>query len=388
MDHRHHPKIEVRRFRGREPKSELPPDELTAISRAALGQFTVERLMAYGLTHADAMELRGRVAAGEDWQDTALSIADSLEATLAEDSAPLSRINILYRASALVRMAQVMMIEDSEERRSIFVRASALFAEAAHLAGTPERLEVETNHGPLVAWAYRPIARPVGVAIVIGGIEGWAMDFAELSRWLAQRRVEAWAVDGPGQGESRFSHGHYLHPRWREVYKELVSHIKQCQPDLPVAIIGSSVGGTLAFEIAANDPRIDICVSNGGPICGSTILGKQEAKVPKKRMMCGSDISADKADAIWSNIDVRNVRGHIACPVLIIHGQRDPLISDKEMQDIFFCIASKEKRMISFSDGDHCIYNHADDKHITMTDWVSNKLRELAEGSTAAAVSV
>ena len=387
LDQSHSPVIETRRFVGNAQQAGLSVEELTTISRAALGQFTVQRLMAYGLTHADAMELRGRVGSGEDWQTAAISIADDLRATLTGNSLPLSRANVLYRASALMRMAQVMMIEDTEERQLIFDHASRYFADAARLAGDAVRKEVLTSYGALLAWVYRPHTDPVGVAIVIGGIEGWAMDFAEMSRWLAQRGVETWAVDGPGQGESRFRHGHYLHPHWRDVYKELVNHIKQCGMAMPLAVIGSSVGGTLAFEIAANDPRISLCVSDGGTVSGSTVLGKQEATVPKKQMMCGPNFDAEEADAIWSDIDVRKVGANLACPVLIIHGQRDPLICDEEMQEIFSCLASVDKQMIRFSDGDHCVYNHADDKHIAIADWVAIKLRQVDKAGMSATVS-
>lgn len=378
--------IQFHAFKGRDQNRFLAAEELPAVSRAALGQFTVERLMAYGLTHADAIELRGRVSAGEEWREAALSIAEDLQAQLHERSTSLSRINILYRSSAMLRMAQVMMIEDTDERRAIFCEAARLFALAAGLQSNPVRCEVTTRHGILVSWRYCSDTDPVGIALVIGGIEGWAMDFAELSRWLSLRGVEAWALDGPGQGESRFLHGHYLNAHWREAYEDVISYVRELRPDVPLAVVGSSVGGTLALEIAAHDPRVDICVSNGGPISGNTILGRQEAKVPKKQMMCGPQSSSHDADAIWSGIDVRNIGARVTCPVLIVHGQRDPLISDQEVQEIYSCLASSDKHMITFSDGDHCIYNHADDKHIVMTDWISVKLRELHESNPEQAV--
>jgi alpha-beta hydrolase superfamily lysophospholipase len=213
------------------------------------------------------------------------------------------------------------------------------------------------------------------------------MDFAELSRWLAQRGVEVWSVDGPGQGESRFSHGHYLHKHWREAFRELISYIKVRTHGLPVGIVGSSVGGTLAFEIAASEPRIGLCCSNGGPMSGSTILGQQEAKVPKKRMMCGPHVDAATADEIWSSIDVSKIGSRVTCQVLVIHGNRDPLISDDEMQRLFSSLASLDKQMIMFSDGDHCIYNHADDKYVAIADWVTKGLRKLNHQAASTALS-
>src|ERR1700722_17930123 len=101
--------VQRRYFSGREEGGALPIASLATESRAALGQFSIERLMAYGLSHADGVELRGRVAAGETWRDVALSLADNLQVTIGSDDTVASRINVLYRASAMMRMAQVMM---------------------------------------------------------------------------------------------------------------------------------------------------------------------------------------------------------------------------------------------------------------------------------------
>jgi alpha-beta hydrolase superfamily lysophospholipase len=368
--------IDAREFRGRNAGALLPVDTLVTESRAALGQYSLERLMAYGLSHADATELRGRVNAGEAWRPAALDIAQAHKALICEHSTTPTKINLLYRSSAMTRMAQAMMIEDTGERRAIFLDAAYLFECAARLSGDRARDTISTSFGPIVSWRFSAVGRQVGAVLVIGGIEGWAMDFAELSSWLARRGLEVWAVDGPGQGESRLVYGHYLHRDWRTAYREVIAHIAAHVPGQPLGIIGSSVGGTLAFEIAAVEPAIAACCSNGGPQSGMTILGQQEAKVPKKRMMCGPHVANDAADLIWGNIDAITSGRQVECPVLIIHGQRDPLIPDEEMAQIFAGLASQNKTMITFSDGDHCVYNHADDKHGAICDWMVARLAE------------
>ena len=118
-------------FRGRNTDPHVPIEALSTVSRAALGQYTLERLMAYGLSHADAMELRGRVSAGEPWRDAALDIASTQLKLVGESSATPSKANLLYRSSAMTRIAQTMMVEDTDERRSIFADAADLFGRAA-----------------------------------------------------------------------------------------------------------------------------------------------------------------------------------------------------------------------------------------------------------------
>ena len=177
-----------------------PAADLSEESQAALRQLSLERLIAYGVHHADAMVLRGRVQAGEPWQEVTTSLAANLTAPLmlgAETAA--SRISRRFRASALLRMSQMMMFDDNEERRSIFAEAARLFTEASELAGDRQRMIIDCRGSPLVGWLY-PATNAVGQAIVIGGIEGWAMDFAEMGAQFARRGVTTLLLDGPGQG--------------------------------------------------------------------------------------------------------------------------------------------------------------------------------------------
>jgi hypothetical protein len=49
-------------------------------------------------------------------------------------------------------------------------------------------------------------------------------------------------------------------------------------------------------------------------------------------------------------------------------------VSTEDAQGVFEWAESADKQMVIFSDGDHCVYNHADDKHNLISDWISNRL--------------
>lgn len=42
--------------------------------------------------------------------------------------------------------------------------------------------------------------------------------------------------------------------------------------------------------------------------------------------------------------------------------------------------------MVVFSDGDHCVYNHADDKNDLIADWVADRLEGARPGVGADAL--
>jgi alpha-beta hydrolase superfamily lysophospholipase len=365
----------VRQFSGARAMAFVEPgDNLSPESQAALRQLSVERLMEYGVRHADVIELRARVASGEVWQsvatdlaETCLMLADAKEATAA------TRANMLYRASALLRMSQMMMLVDSAERSAIYQRAGIIFREAAKLTGDRDVVTIETRSGPLSGWRYLPPSgRAVGRVLVTGGVEGWAMDFAAMGPALAARDMEVLLLDAPGHGESRMLLGHYLTREWLGAYRDVVDWLDSSGTRLPIGVIGNSMGGSFAMHLAASDPRIMACCDNGGTTAPT--FARPNAAFFRKMMAHVGTHSEDEAVAVWGTVKPADPDNPVRCPLLVVHGGRDPLISGDDATNLFNRAQSQDKEMVIFSDGDHCIYNHSDDKHALIGDWIRSRL--------------
>jgi pimeloyl-ACP methyl ester carboxylesterase len=351
--------------------AEIAPD-ISEESQAALRQLSLERLMAYGVDHADAMELRTRVQSGEGWQAAATDLASRLTApdlALAIETAA-TRAGRLYRASALLRMSQMMMFLDNGERREIFAEAARLFEEAALLSGDRDRMIIEGDSGPLVGWMY-PAAATIGQVIVIGGIEGWAMDFGAMGVEFAKRGLDALLLDGPGQGESRLRFGHLLSARWEEDYACVISALARRSP-LPIGFVGNSMGGAVAVHVAARDSRIKACCDNGG---SSRPGGPRPFNSFFRKMMAHAGATtADQAYAVWGTVDPIASAHPLTCPLLVVQGGNDPVVTMEHAERMLDRAQSPDKRLELFSDGDHCIYNHSDDKHALIGDWMASRL--------------
>nr|WP_240982144.1 alpha/beta fold hydrolase [Streptomyces sp. S3(2020)] len=366
-------------FVGSRAETEEAMSRLSVESQAGLRQFSLERMTGYGVDYADAVELRARVIEGQDWHSAATELAGvclrRAEGTAGAAGKP-TQVTYLRRASALLRMSQMMMLSDTAERRVIFARAAELYARAAEASGDRERVTIHTDSGPLVGWLVPAGDTAVGSAIVIGGVEGWAMDFDSIGEALAARGVDALLLDGPGQGETRLAHAHYLTTEWRDAYGRAVDFLDGRSPGRPIGFIGNSMGGSVAMAVAAQDTRIRACVDNGGIHAPWLVPPTMGTFFSKMVAACGTG-DPDRAVDVWKTVTPLADGPNTGYPLLVVQGGADPMISTDLAQILLQGAPTADKRMVIFSDGNHCVYNHKHDRDALIADWMTARLRGL-----------
>lgn len=353
--------------------------------QAGLRQYSLERMTGYGIDYADAIELRARIIAGESWQETAQALGERAVAA-AECGDPetcrSTRRTMYHRASALFRMSQALMLAESDERRSIVKRSVELY-EAAVENGLPrEHVHIETACGTMSGWFIESSAdEQVGIAIVIGGVEGWAMDFDVMGEALAARGIATLLLDAPGQGESRILNRHFLTAQWDGCFGTAVDWCAGRAPGLPIGLVGNSMGGSLTIAIANQDPRIAACVNNGGIIkpslgrmAGETFFGKMVAFTGIEGEDC-----EERAVEVWDTVEPLKPGLNANYPLLVVQGGRDPLVADGHGKLFMAQVPTSRKEMEYFSDGIHCIYNHVSDRDAVIGDWLRARLTEAAD---------
>ena len=352
-----------------------PVTPLSDESEAALRQLTLQRLMGYSVEYGDAGELRKLVELGVPWKEAATAVADHHLARLDDPHQRLSaqsRRDLLIRVSALLRMSQMMMLSDSDGRRDIYRHSARLFFEAFTADPHCERVSVDFGEKCMVGW-FAGCGKAVAPSVlIIGGIEGWAMDLLSLGEALQKRGIHTLLLDGPGQGETRFDHRHFLDENWCEAYSAAITFLTERSGGAPVGVLGNSVGGGLAMKLAAFDPRIAACCDNGG-LRNPLVHRERKGFFPKVVAFCG-DATADEAERIWRTVELTPESLGMACPLLIVHGALDPMVSVEEVTDFLGWATSPDKHLRIFADGDHCIYNHPADKHDLIGDWFLDRL--------------
>jgi esterase/lipase len=344
-------------------------------SEAALRQLTLQRLMGYSVEYGDAGELRKLVELGVPWKEAATAVADQLLQRLNDRGLPHSaqgRRGLLIRISALLRMSQMMMLSDSDERREIYRHAAKLFLEAFTVDPHCERVTIDFSGKPMVGWCLGTGEAAAASVLVIGGIEGWGMDLLSLGEALQQRGINALLLDGPGQGETRFDHHHFLDEKWREAYSAAITFLVGRSGGAPVGVLGNSVGGGLAMKLAAFDRRIAACCNNGG-LRNPLVHRERKGFFPKVAAFCGG-APAEDVERVWGTVELTPGSIDMTCPLLIVHGGLDPMVSVEDVTDFLGWATSPDKQLRIFADGDHCIYNHPADKHALIGDWFLDRL--------------
>jgi pimeloyl-ACP methyl ester carboxylesterase len=149
--------------------------------------------------------------------------------------------------------------------------------------------------------------------------------------------------------------------------------MERLEPRLPIGFIGNSMGGAVAMHLAAREPRIVACCDNGGPLDP----GRARAMTVTMKMAAHlGDVSPEFAIEVWKSIVPADPTKPLKCPLLVVHGALDPLVPTAEAEAIFASGVAADRNMFEYSDGDHCIYNHADDKHALICDWMASRLSE------------
>lgn len=375
--------IHNRTYQGKVEETSAIIDALSPDSQAGLRQFSLERMTGYGVDYADAIELRSRIIAGEPWLETAQALAhDALAAAERTDipASDASKARLYYRASALLRMSQALMLEDNDARRDIVRRAVDCYSRATELGIAREHVHIETPEGKLSGWFVEATTDVIGTAIVFGGVEGWAMDFDVVGDAMAARGIATLLIDAPGQGESRILNKHFLTPDWMESLRKAVDFVEARTPGKPIGIVGNSMGGGIAIALTANEPRIAACINNGGIIKPS--LGRMAGPTFFRKMIAFTGIEGDnleeRAAAIWDHIQPLKPGVNADYPLLVVQGGRDLLVSDDHGKMFMAMAPTSNKVMEYFSDGIHCIYNHLADRDIVMADWMRARLVEAA----------
>jgi len=376
--------IHARNYAGKTMETDAVIDALAPEAQAGLRQYSLERMTGYGVNYSDAIELRSRIVAGEAWQKAAQALAEEALAAAQRKEPPASRATRLeayHRASALMRMSQALMLEDNELRRGIVQESVDYYAKAVELGLLREHVHIDTPEGKLSGWfVASTINETVGTAIVIGGVEGWAMDFDVMGDAMAARGIATLLLDAPGQGESRILNNHYLTSGWLECFRSAIDWCETRLPDKPIGLVGNSMGGAIAIAMANQDARVAACINNGGIIkpslgrmAGPTFFGKMIAFTGLE----GENLE-ERAAEVWDHIEPLKAGPNAHYPLLVVQGGHDPLVADEHGKMFMSMVPTSEKRMEYFSDGIHCIYNHLSDRDMVMGDWLRARLIEAA----------
>jgi len=348
-----------------------------AATTAALRQFSLHRLLAYGVEAGDALRLMDLAAEGNSWRGSALALADQLLVRADDADLPRtvrSQADLFARASALQRISQVMDLDNTPDRRATYLAAAANFATARAHDRRYEHVVIDTVGGPVAAWVITPETEgPHPVVLVHGGVDGWSMDWEGTALPLVEEGFVAVVLDGPGQGETRFVHQHYLTPHWLASYEQICDYLLHRAAGMPVAAVGNSMAGALVVLIASRYPIFSAVCSNGPVISmASTLVRRSYAR--KLGTFCGEASTDEQVRAVFESMELSADRIELTCPFLLLQGDSDPMVSLEDGERLLDQVPSPDKHMALFERGEHVINRYPADKHHVTRTWLRDRI--------------
>ena len=337
----------------------------------------VQRLLGSGMRWDDALAIHAMSSERVGWDRAAEWLGERNVREAKAARTPVGRRAFFRFASACYRVGQAALPADTDRKRALHAMMVEAFGRAAALDEPPtEKVEIAWRGGRLCGWLARPAGvQAPAVVIIMGGFDGWREEYWPGAQHLVERGLAAFLADGPGQGETRLKHELYLDADVHLAFSAMADHlIADKRVGNTVGIWGNSLGGCLAARTAAADPRFGAVCVNSGTVRPMELPERFPRFWAKVEALVGT---ADRriARQVLQALDITQMVVSIACPVLQLHGVPDQVFLLENARAICDEAGSGDKTLLIWDDGDHCIYNHSDEKNIIVADWFASRLR-------------
>jgi dipeptidyl aminopeptidase/acylaminoacyl peptidase len=311
--------------------------------------------------------------------------ADAGHATSARDS--------WLRAYAYYQWASAFQEINDPARHETHQRSLRAFGEFARLTVPPiERVEVPYEGASYPAWLVPPAAptqAPYPVAIYLPGWESTKEQGIAFGLEVARRGIGVLLCDGPGIGEAVLFRGLVNRHDYEVPVTAALEYLAE-RPDVDAArigVVGSSMGGYRAARAAAYEPRLAAAVAWGAIWDFGAIwqrnLAEPGSTLPTTMTHALHVMGGRTLDHVTELMEPWTLEGHaerIACPLLVVHGERDVQIPLDDAVRLYRQASSpmKELKVFTVEEGGaaHCQNDNRILAHEYIGDWFSDVLVE------------
>ena len=268
-----------------------------------------------------------------------------------------------------------------------------------------------TDGVPLFSQYWMPEESPRALMVIVHGVTEHCGRYAAMLRPLLSAKIGVCGFDLRGHGHSSGCRGHV--DRWQDYALDLALFIRTvtaAHPDIPIFLFGHSLGSLIVLSHLIEGPT----AVKGAILCGTAIdpigVARPHLVALAKLFSCiwptfsitvrakgKSVLSRDpqvEADFLGDPLVLKRVTARfgtealamiaamkraartITLPLLMIHGEADPLNSVAGAQHFFSEVASLDKRMIVYAGSYHEPHNDLDrDKVIAdLCNWIEKHL--------------
>ncbi len=224
-----------------------------------------------------------------------------------------------------------------------------------------ERISFDNTRGDTLSGVlHHPASEaPCGAVILCHGMESNknSEKLIYLGETLAGRGILALRFDFSYVGESSGKFEDITYSGEVEDLRAAYALVRRRDPG-KIAILGSSMGGTVALLFAAEEPKIAALVTVAAPVHPEQF--PQRTLTPKQidqwrrqgfTFYHGRRVNVSLLHDL-EKINILDAADRITCPVLIIHGDADEVVPVKEAHELHRCLTNS-KDLLVLKGGDH-----------------------------------
>lgn len=195
------------------------------------------------------------------------------------------------------------------------------------------------------------------ILLILHGISGAKEKFLSVSNYLSKEGYTSFVFDQRLHGESTGTYFTYGAEEKQDVSK-MIDLIKQINPNATVGILGHSMGGAIASQALAYDPRIEFGIIQSSFRSLSEIVHDYSDRI-------GNGLAPNwcvdyilKRTGQIANFDAFSISPleslkKVTVPLLISHGDLDDKIKYQYGKDLFESSGSAHKKFYTIKNGKH-----------------------------------
>jgi len=268
---------------------------------------------------------------------------------------------------------------------------------------------------PLRRWGAPDKAR--AVVLALHGFNDYGNAFAGVGEHLATKRVLTYAVDQRGFGESQAAGRWAGEDRMTDDLRQLAGLLRKRHPDLPLFVIGESMGGAvvlatpaiaaladgvilIAPAVWARDTmhplqRLALAITAHGlpglKVSGRGLDIRPSDNVPMLRRFSADPlvIKETRVDALWGLTNLMDRAAEaapgLARPALLLYGEHDQIIPKGAFCTMLARLppATDEIRLALYADGWHMLTRDLQGERVIadIAAWISDQRGALPSGA-------
>jgi len=288
--------------------------------------------------------------------------------------------NNFLRASLLAHAGQMMCRPEWPEKIDLQKVRASCYKRAAHHLGLEEHQIPFGNHSlPGYLWIPKG-ARKAPLVIMAPGADSTKEECHRWAEAFVARGMATFTFDGPGQGELTPLIEKSLPMRlesYHEVFSTILDYFEKISYDQldisRTALWGQSMGGHLVLRAFEKEKRPRAGVDLAGPPNMNVFPFMSADTQERIRDLFGFSSFEETWDYCQKFGNAIIPASNLPVPCLIVHGSRDPLVSDEVISQLMKSLG-KNGELLAFNDGNHGVFNWDFVMTDKMADWLIKKL--------------